>query len=830
MDAFRLLWLLSIWFMKSNSSITQFYHRIGNRRGIRVSLFRRYEKTAVKLSKKSLDKEFFVACQNLQICPEFLKFKPPKLKAYDDKIDLYHQVVTQQIRVIEHEMCDTKDKWRELKRKLFVKLSFFEKACLTKLLQRHLDKTMVLNQNKINAKLLRTWKKNKSASPDCLINLSSKTLDVYERNVLHLGLKHHVLPKKVNDLDVKIQIEKLMKSIVIEKDSQCSYGFRDKVKFEVNTFLKSCDRVCTRQHNKSFHRTIRKLASDPSISVCKFDKGNGVVILDRADYVQKCNEILSDDSKFEKLDSSKITEVIMKKRDSLRNYVYRYLRKNDAVDEDTYKSLYEVGANPGKFYGLVKVHKDGNPVRPVVSMIGTPEYGLAKWLDSYIKPNIPSTYMLSSTDNFVNLVKDFPVQSGDKLISFDVKSLFTNVPLVETIDIVTSYLYAEDSVITPPLPKKIFKKLLLLVTQGNFLFNGHFYRQKDGLAMGGPLGPTLSNFFVAHLEKVKMMSEETVSFRPKLYARYIDDIFAIFDGNQEYTQFFNYINSLHDNLEFTVEVATDSLPFLDVQVQLCDDHIDLNVYRKPTDTNVVLNFDAVAPDKWKSGLINCLLHRAWRVCSSSDLFNVEVEKLRSIFSKNGYPNAFFQKAYSSFCDRVAKLNGTPLLTIDEEPEHKHLIKLPFVGKASRTFAKRLKNLILRTFDIEIFVVYKSCKLSSFFSLKDATPLPLTSNIVYQYKCFRDENITYIGETTRPLKVRVDEHLAARNNKSAVGSHITRCDTCKRSKPDLNSFHIMKRCRTNGETRIMEALLIRRHAPKLNKQMFSKGASFILNVY
>ena len=159
-----------------------------------------------------------------------------------------------------------------------------------------------------------------------------------------------------------------------------------------------------------------------------------------------------------------------------------------------------------------------------------------------------------------------------------------------------------------------------------------------------------------------------------------------------------------------------------------------------------------------------------------------------------------------------------------------MIKLPFVGKASRTFAKRLKNLILRTFDVEIFVVYKSCKLSSFFSLKDATPLPLTSNVVYQYKCFRDENITYIGETTRPLRVRVDEHLAAKNNKSTVGSHITCCDACKNGKPDLTNFHIMKRCRTNGETRIMEALLIRRHAPKLNKQMFLKGASFILNVY
>ena len=95
------------------------------------------------------------------------------------------------------------------------------------------------------------------------------------------------------------------------------------------------------------------------------------------------------------------------------------------------------------------------------------------------------------------------------------------------------------------------------------------------------------------------------------------------------------------------------------------------------------------------------------------------------------------------------------------------------------------------FGVEIYVVYKSCKLSSFFSLKDSTPLPLTSNVVYQYKCFRDESITYIGETTRPLQVRVDEHLAAKK-KTAVGKHISSCDTCKKSKLYLSEFHIMKR--------------------------------------
>ena len=106
---------------------------------------------------------------------------------------------------------------------------------------------------------------------------------------------------------------------------------------------------------------IRKLSNDETIAVCKFDKGNGVVVLYKEEYNKKCitrrSEILSDTSKFKKLNSNDITDTIMRKRKSLQSYIYRYFYKHDKVDELTYNELYDVGGNPGKFYGLIKVHK-----------------------------------------------------------------------------------------------------------------------------------------------------------------------------------------------------------------------------------------------------------------------------------------------------------------------------------------------------------------------------------------------------------------------------------------------------------------------------------------
>ena len=86
---------------------------------------------------------------------------------------------------------------------------------------------------------------------------------------------------------------------------------------------------------------------------------------------------------------------------------------------------------------------------------------------------------------------------------FDIKSLFTNVPLEETIEICVDQLYHSDIDITPlTLKEESFKKILRKVTTGvEFSFDGVMYRQTDGVAMGSPLGPVLANIFVGFHEE-----------------------------------------------------------------------------------------------------------------------------------------------------------------------------------------------------------------------------------------------------------------------------------------------------------------------------------------
>ena len=169
------------------------------------------------------------------------------------------------------------------------------------------------------------------------------------------------------------------------------------------------------------------------------------------------------------------------------------------------------GSSPGKLYGTVKVHQPNFPLRPVVKMVNAPEYALAKVLDNMIKPYLPQTPMLKSTDHFLDELKEFNPNSQNTMASFDVVSLFTNVPLVETIHIISDRLYDEHNNNSIPIPKDILKKLMLLATQGIFMHNERFYKQVEGIIMRNSLGPTMANFFMAHLEE-KIFAENLTRF------------------------------------------------------------------------------------------------------------------------------------------------------------------------------------------------------------------------------------------------------------------------------------------------------------------------------
>ena len=131
-------------------------------------------------------------------------------------------------------------------------------------------------------------------------------------------------------------------------------------------------------------------------------------------------------------------------------------------------------------------------------MISSSQHELAKWLSEILAPvlKLYSSHCVKDSFTFANFIQNFQFDSTKTFMcSFDISSLFTNVPLDETIGICADALY-RGGLDCPPLPKNTFKALMPIAMQGvEFSFNNQMYKQLDGVAIGSPLGPALANIF-----------------------------------------------------------------------------------------------------------------------------------------------------------------------------------------------------------------------------------------------------------------------------------------------------------------------------------------------
>ena len=160
--------------------------------------------------------------------------------------------------------------------------------------------------------------------------------------------------------------------------------------------------------------------------------------------------------------------------------------------------------------------------------------------------------MLLCTYDFVNRIGSLDINSDKYMVSFDVESLFTNVPTSETIEIIFDLAFKDSTTIFHNLTRDELKKLLIICTQeSHFQFNGEYYDQFDGVAMGSPLGPLFADVFMSHFEHKHMNDLKELGL--KLWLRYVDDTYATVNSRDEASNILSFLNTKHPNIRFTIE-------------------------------------------------------------------------------------------------------------------------------------------------------------------------------------------------------------------------------------------------------------------------------------
>ena len=218
---------------------------------------------------------------------------------------------------------------------------------------------------------------------------------------------------------------------------------------------------------------MKELQSDTSIVILPADKGRSTVILNREDYLEKCMDHINN-GPYQLLKKKNPTTKIKTK--TLKQL--KVLKDNEFIDNKLYYYLKPADSPAPRFYGQPKIHKPGVPIRPIVSYSDSPLYNLNKYI-----ANILKAYVKDENNNaknsftFSKYIRNVPIEDDEIMVSLNVTSLYTNIPIIDTLNIIKDYVNNDDQFTRKTaIPQDKFLDLIhLVLTTTWYTLNSHIY-------------------------------------------------------------------------------------------------------------------------------------------------------------------------------------------------------------------------------------------------------------------------------------------------------------------------------------------------------------------
>jgi hypothetical protein len=330
-------------------------------------------------------------------------------------------------------------------------------------------------------------------------------------------------------------------------------------------------------------------------------------------------------------------------------------------------------------------------------------------------------------------LKEIHVPPNALLVTIDVESLYTNINNVEGLGAVA------ESFRNNPNPERsdehILELLQLCLENNDFEFNDQWFLQISGTAMGKKFAPNYANLFLAKWEQEAL---EKCPKKPSCYFRFLDDIFIIWPHSQEeFTEFFEILNSHHESIKLKASVQNQEIDFLDVTIfkgnRFEKDHnLDTKVYFKPTNSRLLLHKNSYHPRHTFKNIIKSQILRYYRICSGQKDFDQACTGLFQSLRKRGYSGRFLRtikaQTLSSF---VSKFKSSKCL-------RPGCLTCPYLAETDHVVSNK------------------------------GSVIPLEHNLncqskqlVYVIKC-KKCGLMYVGQTGQELHKRLIEHRSSIN--------------------------------------------------------------------
>ena len=429
-----------------------------------IRTVRSLENLKTKYVKVLADIKFIKSCKSEDIIPTFAKVNVSlKHGNYKLQLRIPRIVMEAELQNKNREKSKLKKEIKNMGVQLKIELGSILYNTLIHQINKAIGSRRIAFSSRHKKKLEKFWRRQHKPKQEneekikrqIIRNFSSYVLSHEEYIALSYGLDTHI-PSNANTNKIYTEFEMFYQNL-LKIISNIPETKLQQIKTKL---LSTCDKYAKIKVLYKHRKIVNELSKRNDIVILKVDKGRGAVILDRRKCTKKCLDILNT-TQFQKLDKDPTKTMERKVQNILRK-----IKSKLTINE--YKQLYPSGSSPGKFYGTAKIHKLSNddnveifPIRPIISNIGTATYSQAKYLSKLTSPLSSSEYTVSSTKDFVQNIQTIKVPTGYHMVSFDVKSLLTNVPLEYTIDLILKRIYDNGELSTDIIRSEMEEMLTL---------------------------------------------------------------------------------------------------------------------------------------------------------------------------------------------------------------------------------------------------------------------------------------------------------------------------------------------------------------------------------
>ncbi|CAF4979401.1 unnamed protein product [Rotaria sp. Silwood1] len=459
---------------------------------------------------------------------------------------------------------------------------------------------------------------------------------------------------------------------------------------------------------KTYHRLIKRLKykiKSANIILRKSDKSKVFHLGREEDYNKKSEYYMEKTQAYKCLGKEEPSPDLITRTN-------KYLLDLRLAKWITQKQFEQLSINPNEvelahLYYLPKAHEQGTPLRPIVSGLKHPTVKISKFLDDLLRPLFHKMAKETTVNSGFELVKQRETWSKNNLkqetlfCTIDVGDLYTMVPQIEGVLSLKKMLdYLKLKKLGGLKIETIIRLSRFVMKNNYFSYNGQYYHQIRGGAMGSPLTLTIANCYMFFFER-KIVRQ--IHNSNGLYFRYIDDIFITI--NWPYRHLLKQIdrwNKFDENIKLFENIGS-KVDFLDLHIENEDGLLFTSVFQKPSYEPYYLPFNSIHPLHMKKNIIHTMLLRAIRYCSTFHTYVDEREKLRMALLLNKYPNQFIEEQFKI---NLVKWSIDQPLTFNNYNKYRQVI-----------IEARIKEKALVNFEQIIFIHFTYCSTMKLFPQK-----------------------------------------------------------------------------------------------------------------